>query len=367
MLNSFRSEDPVSTQEAEDDDDQLEEIICNPPPAPKTPKTPPKPQDTPPPKPKAKIPPGAKQLHIDYSKICDEAKPYKDELKHLFEVKHEEAFSKHDRDYGRTSLIQFRAHLKDPPGPPVAVPPYRTRPEVREYIDKQAFEMIADGLISHSTSPYFAPILLAKKKTYGYRFLTDFQRVNEQCDKVVYPLPRIEDSLQRLDNPKIFSTMDLTKGFWQIPIHPDDRKIFAFSTENMHLEYQVAPMGAKNAPSYLTALMQLVLRGLPPQHIISYLDDILVADSCIEDHLHHLDLVLSALRKAGLKLNPAKCGFAQDSVVCLGHRLSKDGLTPDPANIQKIKSWKPPENAKKLKTFLGLTGYYRQFAKSRRS
>ena len=223
--------------------------------------------------------------------------------------------------------------------------------------------MIADGLISHSTSPYSAPILLAKKKTYGYRFLTDFRRVNEQCDKVVYPLPRIEDSLQRLDNPKIFSTMDLTKGFWQIPIHPDDRKIFAFSTENMHLEYQVAPMGAKNAPSYLTALMQLVLRGLPPKHIISYLDNILVADSCIEDHLHHLDLVLSALRKAGLKLNPAKCGFAQDSVVCLGHRLSKDGLTPDPANIQKIKSWKPPENAKKLKTFLGLTGYYRQFVK----
>ena len=364
MFNSFRSEDPPEDprhSEAESDDEP-EEILCDQPPLPKTPEEPPQPQDTPPP-PKVNIPSGAKPLHIDYANICEEAKPFRKELKELLEVKHEEAFSKHDRDYGRTSLIQFRAHLKDPPGPPIAVPPYRTRPEVREHIDKQAFEMIADGLVSHSTSPYSAPILLAKKKTYGYRFLTDFRKVNEQCDKVVYPLPRIEDSLQRLDNPRIFSTMDLTKGFWQIPIHPDDRKLFAFSTENMHLEYMVAPMGAKNSPSYLTALMMLVLRGLPPQHIISYLDDILVADSCMEDHLHHLDLVLTALRKAGLKLNPAKCGFAQDSVVCLGHKLSKDGLSPDPANIKKIRSWKPPENAKKLKTFLGLTGYYRQFVK----
>ena len=155
--------------------------------------------------------------------------------------------------------------------------------------------MMADGLVRPSKSPYSAPILLAKKKFGGFRFVTDFRKVNERCDKVVYPLPRIEDSIQRLKDPRIFSSLDLTKGFWQIPIAPEDCKYFAFSTETMHLEYLVAPMGAKNSPSYLTALMQLVLRGLPSQHVISYLDDILVADSNMEDHLHHLDLVLTAL------------------------------------------------------------------------
>ena len=99
-------------------------------------------------------------------------------------------------------------------------------------------------------------------------------------------------------------------------------------------------MGAKNSPSYLSSLMQLVLRGLPIQHVISYLDDILVADTNMEDHLKHLDLVLDALVKAGLKLNPAKCLFARESVVCLGHKLSREGVSPDPTNLEKIESWK---------------------------
>ena len=385
MYNSYVSEDSAyesgsDGSESGSDEEECDEIVCDAPPS-SPPKSlpehhemvtagfnrslePPQPQDTPPPKPlKRGIPQGAKPLKVCYKKLAKKAVPYKKELQHLLEVKHEEALSKHDRDYGKTSLIQYRAHLKDPSAPPIAVPPYRTRPELRETIDEQAWEMIADGLVSHSKSAYSAPILLARKKCGGWRFLTDFRKVNDQCDKVVFPLPRIEDSLQKLDSPCIFSCMDLTKGFWQIPIHPDDRKYFAFSTENMHLEYLVAPMGAKNSPSYLSALMQLVLRGLPVQHIVSYLDDILVASSSMEQHLEHLDLVLTALEKAGLKLNPSKCSFAQDSVVCLGHKLSAEGVSPDPANVEKIRSWKAPENVKRLRSFLGLTGYYRQFVK----
>ena len=254
--------------------------------------------------------------------------------------------------------------MKDRDQTPIAQPPYRTRPEMREVIDRQAHEMIADGLVGHSTSPYAAPILLVKKKDGNWRFLTDFRKINECCNKVVFPLPRIEDSIQRLEQPKFFSTMDLTKGFWQVPIHPDDRKFFAFNTESMHLEYLVAPMGAKNSPSYLSNLMQLVLRGLPIQHVKSYLDDILVADDNMEDHLKHLDMVLSALEKAGLKLNPSKCAFAQESVICLGHKLSREGVSPDPANVKKIREWKAPTTAKQLRAFLGLTGYYRQFVRN---
>lgn len=186
------------------------------------------------------------------------------------------------------------------------MPPYRTRPEVKEIIDRQAFEMTANGLVASSTSPYSAPILVEKKKLGGYRFLTGFRKLNEKCNKIVYPLPRIEDSIQRLADPKYFTSMDLMKGFWQIQIHPDDRKYFALSTETMHLEYLVAPMGSKNSPACLSALMQLLLRGLPPQHVISYRDDILCADSNMEDHVRHLDQILSALEKAGLKFNPIK-------------------------------------------------------------
>ena len=306
------------------------------------------------------IPAGAKRLSVDYSDVAEDAKQYIPQLKELVK-KHDAAFSKHDRDYGLTELVNYRANLKDPDQPPLATSPYRTSPEMREVIDAQAHQMLADGLVGHSTSPFSAPILLAKKKCGGWRFLTDFRKINDCCNKIVYPLPRIEDSIQRLEAPRYFTSMDLTKGFWQIPGHKDDRKFFAFSTETMHLEYLVAPMGAKNSPSYLSALMQLVLRGLPIQHVISYLDDILVADTNMEDHLKHLDLVLSALAKAGLKLNPSKCQFARDSVICLGHKLSREGVSPDPTNVDKVRSWKRPTNVKKLRTFLGLTGYYRQY------
>ena len=122
-------------------------------------------------------------------------------LKQLLEVDRAKAFSRHDRDYGRTNLTQYRAHMKNRDEPPIAVPPYRTRPEMREAMDSQAYEMIADKVVQPSTSPFSAPVLMVKKKTGGWRFLTDFRKINEKCDKVVYPLPRIEDSLQKLDNP----------------------------------------------------------------------------------------------------------------------------------------------------------------------
>ena len=102
----------------------------------------------------------------------------------MLEIDHAKAFSRHDRDYGKTDLIQYRAHIKDRNEPPIAVPPYRTRPEMREYIDNQSFEMIADGLVQPSKSSFSAPILLSKKKCGGWRFLTDFRKINDKCDKI---------------------------------------------------------------------------------------------------------------------------------------------------------------------------------------
>jgi hypothetical protein len=130
-------------------------------------------------------PPGAKKLSIDYLGMAKYALPYKDELQNMLEVEHAKVFAKYDKDYRKTDLIQFRANLKDREAPPIAVPLYRTRPEVKVIIDRQAYKMIADRLVSLSTSPYSAPILVEKKKLGGYKFLTDFRRLNERCNKIV--------------------------------------------------------------------------------------------------------------------------------------------------------------------------------------
>ena len=164
------------------------------------------------------IPSTGKPLKASFSSVAGDVLPDEcSELKELVEEQRKGAFSQHDRDYGKTTLIQYKAGMKDRDQTPLAQPPYRTRPDLREVIDRQAHEMIADGLVGHSTSPYSAPILLAKKKCGGWRFLTDFRKVNECCNKVVYPLPRIEDSIQRLQDPKFFTTLDFTKGFWANP------------------------------------------------------------------------------------------------------------------------------------------------------
>ena len=295
---------------------------------------------------------------IDYSTVAEDARPMLEDLKELLEVKHANTFAKHDRDRGKTELVSHHARIK--PGPPIHVRPYRATPEMQKEMDKQVHEMLADGLVSHSNSSFSAPVLLTPKKCGGWRFCTDFRKVNARCEKVVYPLPRIEDTLRGLKEPRFFSTMDLQKGFWQVPIVKEDRKYFAFSTGTMHVEYNVMPMGALNSSSTMQALMALILRGLPPEHVVCFLDDILVASNTMEDHLQHLDAVLCALARAGLKLNPKKCQFAQESVSCLGHRLSRDGIGPDPANLDKIKKWKAPKNKTEIRQFLGLTGYYRQ-------
>ena len=294
--------------------------------------------------------------------IADDAEPYREQLENLLKVKHAGTFSTSERDRGKTDLVEFHANIR--PGPPISVPPYRATPQMQEEANKIVHEMIADGLVSHSTSPYSAPVLLVPKKLGGWRFVTDFRKVNARCERVVYPLPRIEDALRQLKEPRFFSTMDLTKGFWQVPIAEADRKYFAFSTGTLHVEYNVMPMGALNASATMQALMALILRGLPPEHIICFLDDILVASSSMEEHLVHLDQVLTAIARAGLKLNGKKCLFAQESVTCLGHLLSREGIGPDPRNLEKIKKWKPPKNRTEVRQFLGLTGYYRQLIKS---
>ena len=295
---------------------------------------------------------------IKLDNITEDAKPYKTHLQKLLSETCGKAFQRDEHDQGRTNVIHHHAGIK--PGPPIACRLYRTTPEHTKIIEKEVHQMLANNLVSHSNSPYSAPVLLIPKKNGGWRLVTDFRKVNARCERQVYPLPRIEDSLQRLKDPKFFSCLDLAKGFWQVPIVKEDRKYFAFSAGSMHVEYNVMPMGALNSSSTLQALMTLILRGLPPENIICFLDDILIASSTMEEHLQHLEMVLNSIIRAGLKLNPDKCIFAQDSIVSLGHKVSRDGIGPDPHNLDKIRKWKAPTSRTEVKQFLGLTGYYRQ-------
>ena len=269
-----------------------------------------------------------------------------------------DVFASHAEDLGKTTLMQHHTTLTT--DKPIATSYFRTPPpHVRADIDKETNKLLAAGVIRPSESPYNAPIVLVKKPDGSYRYCIDLRKLNAVTEKASFPLPHITDSLRRFKDPKIFSSIDLVKGYFQVEVVESQRKYFAFSDGRRHLEFCRTPMGCSNSSATMQALMELIFRGFPPEFLLCYLDDIIVATPTIESHLVMLDKVLAALRRAGLKIHPRKCKFARSSIPALGFILSEDGIRPDPANLEKLRSWPVPTDLKQVRQFVGLASYYR--------
>ena len=160
---------------------------------------------------------------------------------------------------------------------------------------------------------------------------------------------------------QIFSTIDLAKGFLQVPLEEKSRPLTAFSTHAGHFQFKVAPMGLRNSPLTFCRLMNIVLHGLLDDTTLVYLDDILICTGTMERHEEKLRKVFERLRSAGLTINPVKCQFFQEKLEYLGHTISKSGILPNNAKIEAISLYPAPKTPKQVKSFLGLAGFYRPF------
>ena len=182
----------------------------------------------------------------------------------------------------------------------------------------------------------------------------------------VFSLPRMDDLLDQLGQSKFFSTLDLTSGYWQVKVHPDSCK--KTITHQGLYEFKVMPFGLRNAPAVFQRLMQCVLAGLNPPEgpdfVSVYLDDVIVFSRTLDDHLHHLSLVIECLAKAGLKLKPSKCHFISPKVQYLGHLLTPEGIRPNPDRVAAVRDYPTPSSVKGVRQFLGLASYYRRFVKN---
>jgi hypothetical protein len=171
-----------------------------------------------------------------------------------------------------------------------------------------------DIIIEPSESSWSAPLLLVEKKDKTWRFCVDYRQLNKVTRKDVYPLPRIDESLDPLAGASWLSALDLVLGYWQCEMEEKDKPKTAFSTHIGLFQFQVLPFGISNAPSCYERLVELVLRGLRWDICLCYLDDIIVFGSRFEQAVHNLKFVFDRLRSANLILKPSKCALFQREV-----------------------------------------------------
>ena len=232
----------------------------------------------------------------------------------------------------------------------------------REEAGRAVDEMLKDGIIEQSTSPWSSPIVLVRKKNGTTRFCVDYRKLNNITRKDSYPLPRIDDTMEALQGATWFSTLDLKSGYWQVQLSPEAIEKTAFSVAGHgHWQFKVMPFGLCNAPATFERLMEHVLAGLSGKICLVYLDDVIVYGSSFFDQMENLKKVLQRIRWARLKLSPEKCILFQHEVTYLGYIVNENGVKVDARKLEAVAEWPIPRNVTEVKRFLGLASYYRRF------
>ena len=272
-------------------------------------------------------------------------------------IKYKDIFSKDDFDIGRSTLVTHNIDTGD--AVPIKQAPRRLPPHRQKLVEDMTDELLARDLIQESQSPWSAPIVLARKHDGSMRLCIDYRLLNSKTVKSAQPLPRVDDTLDRLSGSRWFSCLDCASGYWQMEVAPEDRSKTSFVFANKQYEWKVMPFGLTGAPASFTRLMNLVLGGLT--YCLVYLDDVIVHAPTFEQHLASLTEVFERIRQSGLKLKPSKCHLFQSAVKFLGHVVSENGVACDPEKTQKIADWPVPQNLSDVRSFLGLATYYQRF------
>jgi len=222
--------------------------------------------------------------------------------------------------------------------------------------------LLKHGFITPSSSPYGAPIMIiAKPGGVGYRVVCDWRALNNITIKNRYPLPRIDETSDRLSGATIFSSLDLTSGYYQIRISDEDAPKTAFTTPMGQYEFKVLGMGLANAPATFQVVMNKIFAPYLHKFVVVYLDDILVYGRNPEEHAANLEKVLQVLQDEEFYAKLSKCTFNQSEIKFLGHIIGRNGVKVNPKKVATVRDWPTPRHAKHVQQFLGLTNYVRKF------
>ena len=240
---------------------------------------------------------------------------------------------------------------------------YRTNPEKRTLFRREVEYMLKHGIAEPSNSSWSSPcILVPKVNTTSPRFCSDFRKLNSVTKPDSYPLPRVDDCVDRIGSATFLSKFDLLKGYWQVPLTKRAKEVSAFVIPDGLFQYLRMPFGLRNAGATFQRLMNMVLRGL--DNTEAYIDDVVVFSNSWSDHLRHIQAVFERLKTANLTVNLGKSEIAKATVQYLGKVVGQGKVLPVTAKVEAITKFPVPTTRRELKRFLGMAGYYRAFCRN---
>ena len=276
----------------------------------------------------------------------------------LMEVlcKHVDLF---DGSLGKWKGIQHRLELKDPNSPPFVCKPYPVPVKNKATLMLELDHLCSLGVLRKvNNSEYQSPSTIIPKKDQTVRFITDFRKLNKLIKRKPFPLPNIRETLLELEGFQWGTSLDLNMGYYHIELHPDSRKYCTIVFPFGKYEYLRLPMGLCNSPDIFQEHMSDLMHDL--EYVRAYIDDVaILTKGTWAEHLEKVDIVLTRLGDAGLKVNGLKSFFGRKEFEYLGYVLTPEGVKPIESKVQKILDIAPPKNIKQLRSFLGMVNYYR--------
>ena len=286
------------------------------------------------------------------------------EKAHSLLKEYHDIFSLEKCDMGHTKAAKHKIVLKDADTPPFKERFHRISPPQLDEVHTHLKMMLDAGVIWPSNSPWSNAVVLVRKKDGSLHFCIDFRKLNSLTVKDSYPLPHICETLESLSGAAHYSTFDMSSGFWQVPMDEESKQYTTFTLGSMGLyECESTPFGLCNAPPTFQRLMLNCLGELNLTYCLIYLDDVIIFSRTEEEHLERMCVVFNCLREHGLKLKPSKCDMFKTEINYLAHHVSKKGVLPSKKNLEAIAECPPPDTYTKVKSFVGLMGYYRHFIK----
>ena len=277
----------------------------------------------------------------------------KDEMKKSFEDicdRYEQAFSKNNKDIGRTQLIEMEIDTGN--SVPLAQSPYTLPLKHYNWVRNEIETLEKVGVIERSLSPWASPVIIIPKKSapdeppcrclcMDYQKVSALQQEIKQTDKgtgclSLYLLPKIDEMFSKLHGATVFSTIDLRSGYYHIGLTRESRAKSAFVVPMGKWQFKRTPFGLSQAPAYFHLLIDKFLMGCG-DFAVGYLDDIIIFSKNEGDHLHHLEEIFSRLQHFSLKMKCKKCAFFKQHIQYLGHLISKVGFEPLPEKLESIR------------------------------